>query len=141
MVVGRTTLWTAQRRGGRRPGERAESGASGSGPGVGSGDGGKGEGPGGGPGGVAGSVRLDKKVNFPLTGLDLNPYLSGPLQQGGELFDLYGSVCHYGSTLSGQLDSISSKASHNMLSAEFSFSAAMLMMRHFFFIMVNLEHK
>ena len=94
-----------------------------------------------GPGGVAGSVRLDKKVNFPLTGLDLNPYLSGPLQQGGELFDLYGSVCHYGSTLSGQLDNMSCKASHNMLSAEFSFSAAMLMMRHFFFIMVNLEHK
>ena len=54
-----------------------------------------------GPGGVAGSVKLDKKVNFPLTELDLNPYLSGPLQHGGELFDLYGSVCHYGSS-SGQ---------------------------------------
>ena len=54
-----------------------------------------------GPGGVAGSVKLDKKVNFPLAELDLNPYLSGPLQHGGELFDLYGSVCHYGSS-SGQ---------------------------------------
>ena len=50
-----------------------------------------------GPGGVAGSVKLDKRVNFPLDSLDLTPYLSGPLQQGGEIFDLYGAVCHYGS--------------------------------------------
>ena len=47
---------------------------------------------------TAGSIKLDKKVNFPLEGLDLTPYLSGPLQHGGELFDLYGSVCHYGSS-------------------------------------------
>ena len=46
---------------------------------------------------MAGSVKLDKRVNFPLSELDLTPYLSGPLQQGGEMFDLYGSVCHYGS--------------------------------------------
>ena len=50
-----------------------------------------------GPGGMAGSVKLDKRVNFPLDSLDLTPYLSGPLQQGGEMFDLYGAVCHYGS--------------------------------------------
>ena len=50
-----------------------------------------------GPGGMAGSVKLDKRVNFPLSELDLTPYLSGPLQQGGEMFDLYGAVCHYGS--------------------------------------------
>ena len=50
-----------------------------------------------GPGGQAGSVKLDKKVNFPIDEIDLTPYLSGPLQQGGELFDLYGAVCHYGS--------------------------------------------
>ena len=50
-----------------------------------------------GPGGQAGSVKLDKKVNFPVEGMDLTPYLSGPLQNGGELFDLYGAVCHYGS--------------------------------------------
>ena len=37
-------------------------------------------------------MKLDKKVNFPLAELDLNPYLSGPLQHGEELFDLYGSV-------------------------------------------------
>ena len=56
-----------------------------------------------GPGGMAGSVKLDKRVNFPLSELDLTPYLSGPLQQGGEMFDLYGSVCHYGS-VSGNLN-------------------------------------
>jgi len=54
-----------------------------------------------GPGGHAGSVKLDNKVSFPLSGLDLTPYLSGPLQQGGELFDLYGAVCHYGSVSGG----------------------------------------
>jgi len=54
-----------------------------------------------GPGGHAGSVKLDNKVSFPLAGLDLTPYLSGPLQQGGELFDLYGAVCHYGSVSGG----------------------------------------
>ena len=37
------------------------------------------------------------QVNFPLAGLDLTPYLSGPLQQGGELFDLFGCVQHSGS--------------------------------------------
>ena len=51
-----------------------------------------------GPGGQAGSVKLDKKVKFPTTGMDLTPYLSGPLQRGGEMFDLYGAVCHYGSS-------------------------------------------
>ena len=30
-----------------------------------------------GPGGVAGSVKLDKRVEFPVQDLDLNPYLSG----------------------------------------------------------------
>ena len=54
-----------------------------------------------GPGGHAGSVKLDNRVSFPLSGLDLTPYLSGPLQQGGELFDLYGAVCHYGSVSGG----------------------------------------
>jgi len=54
-----------------------------------------------GPGGHAGSVKLDNRVNFPLAGLDLTPYLSGPLQQGGEAFDLYGAVCHYGSVSGG----------------------------------------
>jgi len=54
-----------------------------------------------GPGGQAGSVKLDKKVNFPIDEIDLTPYLSGPLQQGGELFDLYGAVCHYGSASGG----------------------------------------
>jgi len=54
-----------------------------------------------GPGGLAGSVKLDNKVTFPLAGLDLTPYLSGPLQKGGEMFDLYGAVCHYGSVSGG----------------------------------------
>ena len=35
-----------------------------------------------GPGGSAGSVKLDNRVTFPLDGLDLTPYLSGPLQHG-----------------------------------------------------------
>ena len=48
------------------------------------------------PGGHAGSVKLDNRVSFPLSRLDLTPYLSGPLQQGGELFDLYVAVCQYG---------------------------------------------
>ena len=30
-----------------------------------------------GPGGVAGSVKLDKRVQFPVNELDVNPYLSG----------------------------------------------------------------
>ena len=30
-----------------------------------------------GPGGVSGSVKLDKRVQFPVNELDLNPYLSG----------------------------------------------------------------
>jgi len=55
-----------------------------------------------GPGGQAGSVKLDKKVNFPTSGMDLTPYLSGPLkEQEGETFDLYGAVCHYGSSSGG----------------------------------------
>jgi hypothetical protein len=32
------------------------------------------------PGGHAGSVKLDNRVSFPLSGLDLTPYLLGPLQ-------------------------------------------------------------
>jgi len=58
-----------------------------------------------GPGGHPGSVKLDNRVSFPTTGLDLTPYLSGPLQQGGELFDLYGAVCHYGSVSGGHYTS------------------------------------
>lgn len=54
-----------------------------------------------GPGGVAGSVKLDKRVEFPVQELDLNPYLSGPLQNGGELFNLYATVCHFGSPTGG----------------------------------------
>lgn len=54
-----------------------------------------------GPGGMAGSVKLEKRVSFPLEGLDLTPYLSGPLQHGGEVFDLFGCVCHYGSVSAG----------------------------------------
>jgi len=54
-----------------------------------------------GPGGVAGSVKLDKRVEFPIKDLDLNPYLSGPLQHGGELFNLYATVCHFGSPTGG----------------------------------------
>jgi len=47
-------------------------------------------------GGGPGAVKLDNRVAFPLQDLDLTPYLSGPLQQGGELFSLYGAVCHSG---------------------------------------------
>ena len=36
--------------------------------------------------------------------LDLTPYLSGPLQQGGELFSLYGAVCHSGGLGEHHLD-------------------------------------
>jgi len=54
-----------------------------------------------GPAGLPGSVKLDNRVSFPLEGLDLTPYLSGPLQNGGEVFDLYGAVCHYGSVSGG----------------------------------------
>lgn len=54
-----------------------------------------------GPGGMAGSVKLDNRVDFPLQDLDLNPYLSGPLQQGGERFELYASISHFGSLSSG----------------------------------------
>jgi len=54
-----------------------------------------------GPGGHPGSLKLEKRVSFPVTGLDLTPYLSGPLQQGGEEFSLYGCVNHYGSVTGG----------------------------------------
>jgi len=64
-----------------------------------------------GPGGHAGSVKLDNRVSFPLSGLDLTPYLSGPLQQGGEMFDLYGAVCHYGSVSGGHYTAY---AKHNL---------------------------
>ena len=65
------------------------------------------------PGGTA--LKLDKDVEFKVSGLDLTPYLSGPLQEycginGSEsrgqyncrpIFNLYGCVCHFGSVHGG----------------------------------------
>lgn len=55
-------------------------------------------------------MKLDNRVTFPLDALDLTPYLSGPLQHGGEAFELYGSVCHYGSVSGGHYTSFAKQA-------------------------------
>ena len=72
-----------------------------------------------------GALKLDKDVEFKVTGLDLTQYLSGPLQgydrisnsstrrNGVEydcrppIFNLYGCVCHFGSVYGGHYTSYS----------------------------------
>ena len=44
-----------------------------------------------------GVFKLNQPISFPISGLDLAPFLSGPSKEEGEqLFDLYGTVSHHG---------------------------------------------
>ena len=46
------------------------------------------------------SNKLDNRVEFPLTGLCLQPYVdNGEVSNNSEdyMYDLYGVVCHFGS--------------------------------------------
>lgn len=48
------------------------------------------------------SSKLDNRVEFPLTGLSLQPYIDrGDVNNGDDnedyTYDLYGVVCHFGS--------------------------------------------
>ncbi len=48
------------------------------------------------------SSKLDNRVEFPLTGLCLQPYVdNGDVSNNSEdyMYDLYGVVCHFGSKL------------------------------------------
>ena len=42
------------------------------------------------------STKVDNKVEFPLTGLDLADYISGPCEADNLLYDLTSCVCHFG---------------------------------------------
>ena len=52
-----------------------------------------------------GCMKVDNRVEFPLEGLDMTPYLAGPLQQGGEQFQLYATVNHSGGPSGGHYTS------------------------------------
>ena len=50
------------------------------------------------------SVKLDKAVTFPLEGLDLREFLSGPLHSDADdqtTFDLYAVANHFGTATGG----------------------------------------
>lgn len=45
--------------------------------------------------------KIDKMVDYPVRGLDLSPYCSGPVDEVLPLYDLYGVVNHMGGILGG----------------------------------------
>ena len=51
----------------------------------------------------SGALKLEKDVQFEVGGMDLTPYLSGPLHSDDSrpIFDMYGCVCHFGCVYGG----------------------------------------
>jgi len=60
-----------------------------------------------------GCQKVDNRVDFPLEGLDMTPYLAGPLQQGGEQFQLYATVNHSGGPGGGHYTAYACHPIHN----------------------------
>ena len=48
--------------------------------------------------------KLNTLINYPLSGLDLNKFLSVPNQRNSAEYDLYSVISHQGSLLSGNND-------------------------------------
>ena len=57
----------------------------------------------------SGALKLEKDVEFDVGGLDLTPYLSGPLhsEDSRPIFDMYGCVCHFGCVYGGHYTAFS----------------------------------
>jgi ubiquitin C-terminal hydrolase len=53
----------------------------------------------------SGSHKMEGKITYPVTGLDLSRYISSPLS-GAANYDLYAVTCHVGSMLTGHYYSI-----------------------------------
>jgi len=51
----------------------------------------------------SGALKLEKDVEFEVGGMDLTPFLSGPLHSDDSrpIFDMYGCVCHFGCVYGG----------------------------------------
>ena len=56
-----------------------------------------------------GALKLEKDVEFEVGGLDLTPFLSGPLhsEDSRPIFDMYGCVCHFGCVYGGHYTAFS----------------------------------
>ena len=57
----------------------------------------------------SGALKLEKDVEFEVGGLDLTPFLSGPLhsEDSRPIFDMYGCVCHFGCVYGGHYTAFS----------------------------------
>ena len=68
----------------------------------------------------SGALKLEKDVQFEVGGMDLTPYLSGPLHSDDSrpIFDMYGCVCHFGSIQGGHYTSYAKHLATGQVSFE-----------------------